>query len=290
MKKITVFDAIMVCLLLILCVVTLYPFYYALIISVSDGLRVQQHNVVLLPQGFTLQNYHAIFLDDRILDATFISLARTVLGTALSLIVIGLCAYSMSKTYFKFKKPLFIFFVIPMYVSGGMLPTFILIHDLHLMNNFLVYILPGCYSTFFMFLMKVFLETIPDNLEESARIDGARELKIMTSVILPLCYPVIATIALFVGVGQWNSWFDALMYVSNQSLHPLQMVLQAILTESQNTADKLLLMGMNSQKVTLTTQTYTMAVLIVTTVPIVFVYPFAQRYFVKGMTLGAVKM
>lgn len=290
MKKITAFDGIMACVLLILCIVTLYPFYYALIISVSDGLKAQQHNVVFLPQGFTLQNYNAIFLDGRILNAAIISLARTVLGTALSLIVIGLCAYSMSKAYFKFKKPLFVFFVIPMYVSGGMLPTFILIHDLHLMNNFLVYILPGCYSTFFMFLMKVFLETIPDSLEESARIDGARELKIMTSVILPLCYPVIATIALFVGVGQWNSWFDALMYVSNKSLHPLQMVLQTILTESQNTADKLLLMGMNSQKVTLTTQTYTMAVLIVTTVPIVFVYPFAQRYFVKGMTLGAVKM
>ena len=178
-----------------------------------------------------------------------------------------------------------------MYISGGLIPYYVLIHDLGLMNNFLVYIVPTCFSTFYMFLMKVYLETIPESLEESAMLDGAGEVQVTFRIYLPLAKPVIATVALFVGVQQWNSWFDALLFVSNKELHPLQMVLQTILQQTQiSSMIQVFQMSMSQKKVTISPETYKMAVLIITTLPIIFIYPFAQKYFVKGLTIGAVKL
>lgn len=290
-SKISVFDTVMTVVFTIICFLTLYPFIYALSYSLSDGLAAQKKPVVLLPRGFSLQNYQAIFSDNRMLTATFVSISRTLLGIVLFIVVTGLCAYAMSRPGLKFKKVFFVFFVIPMYFNGGMIPSYLNVHDLGLMNNFLVYILPGCYATFYMFLMRSYIDTIPYSLVESAWLDGAGETTILTKIYLPLTKPVIATVALFVGVAQWNSWYDAMLYIVNKNLYPLQMVLQSILQQAQQTSSaKLFLMGLQNSKVTLTAETYTMAVLIVTTLPIVFIYPFAQRYFIKGMTIGAVKL
>ncbi len=290
-RKLPFFDWFVALIFLFLCFITVYPFVYAFAYSVSDGLLAAQRNVVFLPQGFTLQNYQLIFSDNRVATAALISVSRTVLGTFLFIIVTGLCAYAMSKQRLIGRKVIFIFFVIPMYVSGGLIPFYMLIHDLGLFNNFLVYVLPACFATFYMFLMKVYLETIPESLEESAMLDGAGEVQVAFRIYLPLSKPVIATVALFIGVGQWNNWFDALLFVSNKELHPLQMVLQTILRETQiDSVIQVFQMSMSQKKVTISPETYKMAVLIITTLPIIFVYPFAQKYFVKGMTIGAVKM
>lgn len=284
------FNIVVAFMFSILCFLTLYPFVYAFSYSVSDGLLAAKNGVVLLPQGFTLQNYRMIFYDSRILHALFISFSRTILGASLFLIVTGLCAYSMSKQRLKGRKMLFIFFVIPMYVSGGMLPFYILIYNLGLMNNYLVYILPTSFATFFMFLIKVYLETIPESLEESASIEGAGDLHIAFRIYLPLAKPVIATVLLFVGVQQWNSWFDALLFVTKSELQPLQLVLQNILRENQiDSITKVFQMGTGTKRMQISADTYKMAVLIITTLPIILSYPFAQKYFVKGMTLGSVK-
>lgn len=289
-SKINFFDLFVGIIFLFLCFITIYPFIYALSYSVSDTMLAAQKSVVFLPRGFTAQNYQLILTDNRILSGLFISISKTITGTTLFVIVTGLCAYSMSKTRLKGRKFLFIFFTIPLYINGGLLPSYVLIHDLHLFNNFLVYIIPGCFSGFFMFLMKVYLETIPESLEESAMLDGAGDFLIATRIYMPLAIPVIVTVALFTGVAQWNSWFDALLYVTKKPLQPLQLVLQSILRESQIDNILQVFSMTSSQKSKVNPESYKMAVLIITTLPIVFIYPFAQKYFVKGMMIGAVKL
>jgi len=284
------FDIIITIFFAFLCFLTLYPFIYAFSYSISDSIEAAKSPVLFLPKGFTLQNYQIMFMDSKILMGLFISILRTASGTILFIMVTASCAYSMSKKRLAGRKLLFLFYVIPMYVNGGMIPTYILIRNLGLFNNFLVYILPVCFSGFFMFLMKVYFESIPDSLEESAKLDGANDFIIAIKIYAPLSIPVIVTVGLFIGVNQWNSWFDALLYVADKSIHPLQLILQEILRQTQirNILD---LFEMSSgQKPRVNSETYKMAVLIITTAPIVFLYPFAQKYFIKGMTIGAVKM
>jgi putative aldouronate transport system permease protein len=250
-----------------------------------------KQNVYFLPRGLTFVNYSIIFSNPKIVNAFIISVSKTVLGTILFVLVTGLCAYAMSKPRLRGRKKIFIFFVIPMYVSGGLLPYYMVVHDLGLFNNFLVYILPTCYATFFMFLVKTYLETIPSSLEESAMLDGAGDLRIAWQIYIPLCKPVLATVALFIGVTQWNSWFDAMLFVSKIALQPLQLVLQIILKETQieNIMQLYALTQTGNQK-KVNPESFKMAVLIITTLPIIFIYPFAQKYFVKGMMIGAVKL
>jgi putative aldouronate transport system permease protein len=177
-----------------------------------------------------------------------------------------------------------------MYISGGLLPFYILIFNLGLMNKFLVYLLPGAFSGLFMFLIKVYYETLPSEVEESAKMDGAGDLRVFLSIFVPLSLPVYATVALFVGVGQWNAWFDAMLFVSNTQLHPLQLLLQNILREAEVTTFSQVMSLSSPQAVKRTSvETLRMATLMVTTFPILFIYPFFQKYFIKGVVLGAVK-
>lgn len=274
----------------VLCFLTIYPFIYAFSFSVSDTILAAQKNVTFFPRGFTIQNYLLIFSDSRVTNSFIISVLRTVIGSALFVLVTGFCAYSMSKPRLRGRRFLFIFFVVPLYVSGGMIPFYVLIHDLGLFNNFFVYIIPGCFSGFYMFLIKVYLENIPESMEESAMLDGANDLRIALQIYTPLATPVIATVALFISVMQWNSWFDALLYVTKDHLQPLQLILQVILRETQ--IDSILqVFALNKGvKPRVNAESYKMAVLIVTTLPIVCIYPFAQKFFIKGMMIGAVKL
>lgn len=284
------FDWMAAPVLLLLCAVTLYPFFYAFLYSVSDGVKAMTQDIVFAPIGFTLDNYKTVLADKRILDALFISVARTVAGTVLFLIVTGLCAYAMSKKALIGRKLMFLFFVIPMYVNAGLLPTYVLYHDLKLLNNFLVFILPGAFGLFYMVLMKVFFESIPDSLEESAKLDGAGDFTVFLKIYIPLSPPIIATMSLFVGVNQWNAWFDALLFITDGKLYPLQLLLQNVLKENQLSSYMQIFEQSTLQQKKISTETLKMAILMLTTLPIVCVYPFAQKYFVKGVMLGAVKL
>ena len=274
--------------MLLICLVTLYPFWYVAIYSLSDGLAASTAVLKLLPVKPTFRNYSAVFLNGSIMNAFIISVLRTVSGALLNIIVTGLAAYSLSKRNLLFRKYLLPLFLIPMYFSGGLLPYYILITKINLDNNFLVYILPGAFSVFNMLVMKVYFEQLPSSLEEAARIDGANELTVLARIILPASMPIIATILMFVGVEQWNAWFDALLFMTNQQLLPLQALLYKIILESQATSLEQIMKFTQNEK-SMTPEAIKMTTVMVSTIPIILVYPFLQRYFVKGMMIGAVK-
>ncbi len=287
-RKLSWFDLIVGALLVVLCFVMIYPFLYALAYSLSDGVAVMTEHVTLLPVGFTWDNYHAVFLNNDIFHASQISVARTLAGTTYSTLIIGMAAYSMSKPQLVWRRTLNVLFIIVMYVGGGLIPYYVVIHDLGLMNHFLVYILPGAFGTFLMLLMRVYFEGIPESMEESAKLEGANDFTIFWRIYFPLSLPTFATVALFVGVGQWNSWFDASLFVSNPKLAPLQLLLQQVLQQATVSNFEQLMQMANGQR-KISVETLRMAVLIVTVVPIVFAYPFFQRFFIKSVMLGAVK-
>jgi len=273
-----------------LCIITLYPFVYVFMYSISDGIAASSRVITLFPIKPTLINYRTVFANQGILNAFNISVARTILGSIIHVLCVSFAAYALSKKDLIWRKGIIAFFVVPMYFGGGLLPFYVLISKLGLTNNFLVYILPLAFSSYHLLLMKVFFEQLPASLEESARIDGANEFKIFLKIILPSSMPVISTVILFIGVTQWNSWFDAFLFVSNVRLYPLQTLLQKIILESQ-TRTMIDIMKMMDQTIQskVTGEAIKMATLIIATVPILVVYPFLQKYFVKGMMIGAVK-
>jgi putative aldouronate transport system permease protein len=266
----------------------IYPFIYCLSYSLSDSTRVMTENVLLAPIGFTLRNYSKVFSDSTIFHAAFISIQRTVLGSLWAAVLTFLAGYAVSKEDLPGRKFLTIFFIIPMYVSGGLIPYYMLIHDLHLFNNILVYILPGGFYAFNMMLVKSYFDTIPASLEEAAKIDGANYLTIFLRIILPLSKPILAVIIMFTAVSQWNSWFDVVLFITKKDLYPLQTVLQNMLAQSTMSMDAIRSGGGSVVK-TISPESVRMATLMVTTIPIVMVYPFFQKHFTKGIMVGAVK-
>lgn len=266
-----------------------YPFYYVLIYSVSDPDLLRTQDVFLWPVGFSLDTYKQLLMRDDLYRAFGVSVARTVLGTLLSVLVTTLMAYLMTKDYMG-KKWIGKYVAITMYVSGGMIPNYILLKELGLHNNFLVYIIPGAVNVFNMILAKTFIEQLPESLSESAEIEGAGTLGIFFKIVMPLSKPVIATIALYCAVGQWNSWTDNFFYVRDADLKTLQLILQNYLNSAKAIAEN---MAMGSAQMAIkpkiTPMTVQMTAVVVTMLPIMLVYPFMQKYFAKGIMVGAIK-
>ncbi len=286
-KKRTISDYLIYALMLLCCAVTLYPFVYAVSYSFSNGNSVIGNPIVLLPVNVTLQNYYTVFTNNNIIRAFMISFMRTGTGLTVTLFITGMAAYGLSKPYLPGRKFLSYICIIPMYFSGGMIATFVNIYQLGLINSFWVYILPYGFVAYYMLIMRTYFTGIPSSLEESAMMDGAGDILIFFRIIIPLSTPIIATIALFSGVFQWNMWFDAMVYVPDRSLHPLQLVLQNILKNAMGITD------MKQQAMTgeikVTAESIQMATLVVATAPILAIYPFLQKYFIKGVMIGAIK-
>jgi len=239
-----------------------------------------------------MQNYEQIFRFPNLRIAFFNSVIRTLLGTLLGLVFTSMTAFVLSRQDFFLRKTVTVMFTITMYVSGGLIPTFLLIRSLGLMNNFLVYLVPGIVWVFCIILMRTYIDSLPFSLQESAMIDGANDFYIFRRIILPLCLPSLATVALLYSVGHWNSWFDAYLYTSRApNLTLLQFELQKII---RDTAAASGFAGATTEQLraraaAVTPRSIQMAITVVVTVPILLVYPFIQRYLIKGMTLGAVK-
>lgn len=284
-----IFDLVNIIFMGIIVVLTIYPFLNVLAISLNESMDTVKGGITIIPRKFTFENYKVIFTYDNLLNSFFISVLRTVLGTFLGLAACGMVAYTLSRRDFQARKLFSTFLVLTLYVSGGLIPGFILMRDLHLINNFWVYILPMTVNAFFIFMIRTFMEGLPYELQESAFIDGASDLTVFFKIVIPLCTPVLATIALFLAVGQWNSWFDTYLYNgSNDKLSTLQFELMKILQSTQTGADTARSNSVE-QMAKVTPDSIKMAITIVTVVPIIMVYPFLQKYFVKGMTIGAVK-
>lgn len=284
-------------IMLFVVVVTLYPFLNTLAISFNSGVDTTRGGIYIWPRVWTLKNYEAVFLTGKVFDAFWVSVARTVIGTALSVFLTAMLAYTISRKEYMFRKPVTLIFVLTMYFSAGLIPSYFLIKDLHLLNNFLVYILfpgagAGLISAFNMLVVRTYIHTLPESLVESAKMDGASDFKVFMSIILPLCAPVLATISLFTAVGQWNSWFDTFIFASSrQELSTLQYELMKLLSSSMNSnANPSMSSTAAKDLATMVTPlSIRAAITIVASVPILVVYPFLQRHFVAGLQLGSVK-
>lgn len=290
-----IFDYVNYALLTLLMIVTLYPFLNTLAISLNDARDSIRGGIYLWPREWTLDNYRYVLSERNIYNATMISILRTVIGTVVTVFCSAMVAYAISRQDFVLRKFVTVAFILTMYINGGLIPNFLLIRDLNLLDSFWVYILPGLIGVFNLIIIRSFIEGLPESILESARIDGAGDYRTFFSIVLPLCVPVLATVALFSGVFQWNSWFDVFLYNSSTvELSTLQYELQKILQNSnasmtqRSATDAFATMsGQTQSPVTPTSIRATMT--IVASVPIIMVYPFLQKYFVKGMMVGGVK-
>ncbi len=269
-------------------IITLYPVLNTLAISFNDGIDTVRGGIHLIPRKFTLQNYYTVLHKQNMVTGASITVLRTVVGTFLALATNALLAFIVSRKRFLFKSQLSLFWVITMYVNGGLIPTFLLYKNLHLTGTFWVYVIPGTVSAFNMLVLRTYMVGLPDSLEESAQLDGAGYMTIFVKIISPLCKPVYATVALFVAVGQWNSWFDAMLYnrMSDKYTtlqYELMKLLSSVMQQS-GSADS----ARNSAN-SITPASIRAAATIATMLPIVCLYPFLQRYFVTGLTIGGVK-
>lgn len=286
-NRIQLFDCIILLYFAALIVITLYPFLNVLAISLNDATDTMRNVNFIIPRVFTFQNYVFVFEKNNLLDPLIMSVMRTLLGTVTGLFCTAMLAYVLSRDDFYFKKPFTLIFIITMYVGGGLIPDYLLLsRTLHMSNSFMIYIIPGIIGVYNVILVRSFIEGLPVALQEAARIDGANDFIIWVRVILPLCKPVLATVALFVAVGQWNSFMDTYLYA--RELPTLQYVLYEIMEKATIKVDPHQQAAVN-QLATVSPLSVRMAVTIIATVPILVVYPFLQKYFVGGMTLGAVK-
>lgn len=267
----------------ILLVSIILPFMQVITISMSPASVVNETGFHLFPTKLDFSGYQKIATDDNFWHSYLITILRTVVGTASGVLVTLLTAYPLAKQNLPYRRGLMMFIVFTMYFSGGMIPKYLLIKNLHLTNNFLVYILPCLVTGFALIITRNFFMSLPPALEESAKIDGATNMQVLFKIYLPLSTPVIATISLWYCVQHWNSWMDNMLYITKNSLYVLQYVLQTILANGQ-TAD----MEMMTD-VIVHTESLKMAALVLSLIPIVCTYPFLQKYFVKGMMVGSVK-
>lgn len=274
----------------ILCI---FPFYYIFISSISSNMAVERGEVFFYPQGIHFSNYVSVFKVKTLPQAALVSVLRTVIGTFLSLVAASFMGYCMSKQEYWHRKLVYRFIIATMYFNAGVVPLYLTYRWIGLIDNFLVYVLPCLSQSFNMVLCKTYMESIPGSLEESAEIDGAGYFKRYVRIILPLSMPIMATIAIFSAVGQWNSFMDTVLYMTSTKYFTLQYTLNLYLKKATALADILrtdsaAAQNMNLENV-LTAESTRYTITMVTIIPVLLIYPFFQRYFVKGIMIGAVK-
>lgn len=282
-----VFEVFNILFMISLCLVTLYPFYYVLIASFSDpSWIVKQRGLIWLPEGFNLDAYVRVLDNPMILQGYMNTLFVVTVGTLINVFMTALGAYGLSRQNVMWKNPIMFFIVFTMFFSGGLIPNYLLVSELGMLDSLWALIIPGAISAFNLIIMRTAFHGVPISLEESAKLDGANDFTVLFRIILPLSLPVIAVMILFYGVGHWNSWFNALIYLRDRELYPLQLVLREILIT--NSTDSMMT-GTNAADTMPIGETIKYATIVVATVPILVLYPFLQKYFVKGVMIGAIK-
>lgn len=287
----TIFNVVMYTLFTVICILCFYPFYHLMINTISDNKLVELGKVIFYPKGIHFGNYISVFKLDNLLNATMVTLARTALSVVVNVLVTSYAAYVFTKTVMWKRKFWYRLVVTTMYFSAGLIPGYLNIRMLGLLNSFWVYIIPGMVSVYNMVLVKTFIESIPESLEESAQLDGAGYLTRFFRIVLPLTKPILATISLFVMVSEWNDFFTTKLYITKPKLYTLQFLLYEYL--QQINAAQSQMDGMVDEAVSLATQanatTVRLTLTAVVTIPIMCVYPFIQKYYVKGIMVGSVK-
>lgn len=287
----TAVDVILYALALAICIITLYPFYLVIILSVSSPMEVAAMNVFWYPKGFFLGSYELIVKDAKMWWAYSNTLIYVVVGMLLNCLMAVLGAYPLTVRKLKGRKWVIAFLLIPMYFGGGLIPSYLLVNKLGLYNTMLAIIIPGAVSIWNIILVRTYFATIPEAIRESASVDGASHWQLLFRIIVPISKPILAVIAIYTVVGIWNSWFDALVYLPNEKLHPLQMYLYRVVV--QQTVDLKTVVTMEDAKnaayAMLTNIQLKYAIIVFTTLPVIFTYPFFQKYFIKGALIGSLK-
>ncbi|MFD2334157.1 carbohydrate ABC transporter permease [Cohnella sp. GCM10020058] len=283
-----VFDGVNVLLMLVICFLTLYPVWYVLVNSLNSGQDAMRGGIYWLPRVFTLDNYAAVVDNPGIVTAMGITIAKTLVGTVLHVFFTAMVAYAFSRRELIGRNLYMVLGTVTMIFNGGLIPTFLLIRDLQLLDNFFVYIIPAMFSFFDLIIFVSFFRELPQGLEEAAKIDGANDLVLFLRVVIPVSLPVVATIALFHGVWQWNDYFAGVIYITqNTELQPIQTFLYRVV--AQNDTSQMVTAAAGGITKSVTSNSVKMATMVVTTLPIVLAYPFLQRYFVKGLMIGSIK-
>lgn len=285
-----IFDAFNAILMVFVIFLTLYPFWHVLVGSLNEGMDYMRGGVYFWPRTFTLENYVTVLNNQRIGSAYRVTILRTIIGTLTHLTITSTFAYAFSRKNLLGKNIYATIGLIPMFFGGGLIPTYILYQRLGLLDNFLVYILPGMFSFWNVLIFQSFFREIPDSISESAKLDGANEYTIFAKLILPLSKAVFAAIALFVGVGHWNTFFDAMMFTRSQELQVLQVFLMRVIRTREAAATLVENLPREvAEARTVTSTSVQMATMMIAAGPIILIYPFLQKYFVKGIMIGSVK-
>ncbi|MFC6334389.1 carbohydrate ABC transporter permease [Paenibacillus septentrionalis] len=286
-QKDRIMDSLITVILFVIFIVMFYPFYYVLILSFNKGTDSLTGAIYFWPRAFTLENYERFLSDPHWYKAFLVSVMRTLSGTVLGVLFTSLVAYGLSHQQLLFRKTYFTIIIFAMYFSGGLIPYYVVLRSIGLLNTFGVYIIPSMLSTFFLLIAISFFRDIPGELKESAHIDGANEFVIFYKVILPVSMPLIATMSLFTGVGQWNSWLDSAYFVQSENLRTLAFRMMEVINKSNAPMDSIAIA--NSASAGVTSYSLQLAAMVISVLPIVCVYPFLQKYFVQGVMLGSVK-
>ena len=283
-------DVLVYGFLVLLFVVTFLPFWQIIVLSVNDGNDSLKGGIMLWPRKPTVESYGTVFRNPEILSSMKVTILRTALGVPLSVLCMGMLAYPLSKRDLLARRPINLFFIFTLYFSGGLVPQYMIIKSVGLIDRFGVFVFPSLIVVFWMILIRTYMQDLPHELEESARMDGANDVQIFVRVVLPMCRPVLATVTLFAAIYHWNAWYDSYVFTYKPALRTLQAVLVKILNQYQ-TRDMLAqaYLAEETRRVPVTSETIRMTVTVFASVPIILVYPFLQKYLLRGMMLGAIK-
>lgn len=290
-KEDIVIDTIIMVVMIFVLFVTAYPFYYTIVQAFNNGVDSTLGGVYFWPRRPSLENFETLLADASWGNAIVISVARTVIGTVLGLLATSAVAYALSFEHVLFRGGYYKLYIFTMYFSGGLIPFYILLKSLGLLNTFWVYVIPGMLNVYYMLILVNFFQTIPRSLYESAWLDGAGDIRVFLQIALPLSKASLATIALFFAVSQWNSWMDSVYYVTKSELRPMAYLMMEIINKSATASSMMTAQaqGYASSAMQSTTTSLQMAAMVLAVVPILAVYPFLQKYFVKGVMIGSVK-
>lgn len=272
-------------------IITFFPFWNIFVLSLNSAGDTIRGGITFWPRVFSLESYIQILSEEEIINGLKVTVLRTIVGAPLTVLVISLLAFALSKKDLVGRRTVSLFFIFTMYFGGGLIPYYMILKSVHLIDTFSVYIIPNLMNVFFVIIVRTFMQDLPGEVEESAKMDGANDMQIYWRIVMPVCLPVLVTIGLFSAINQWNSWFDSHVFTYKPELKTLQAVLVKILNQYQtkdftSTRDQI---ADSVKRMAVSPDSIRMAATMVATLPIILVYPFLQRYFVKGLTLGAVK-
>lgn len=282
-------DAIITAILVLLTIAVLFPFYNMLLVSLARYEDIISTPLYIFPKAIDLQNYRMAVLYPNFLNSVGVSSFVTTVGTSLSLLATTLGAYVLSRKNMPFRRFFFYLLIITMYFGAGLIPWYLVMKKLGFVDSVWVMIVPPLINTFYLILMRNYFESIPDDLEESAKIDGANDVQILFHIMIPLAAPIIATIALFYAVDRWNDWWLAMIFIQDKLKEPLQLILRAMVVDATIDLGNDMMNSMRDAHIQIHSRSLQMATVTLTTIPILLVYPFLQKYFTKGIMLGAIK-